>query len=494
MRSRSTIRLRLFFNQTPVTGAGGSGQTKPVLLLSGEQEFEILAEAKKREQELLEPVISAERLLWPRPQGRPTSESVALEQYPKQLREIAIKIPDRRKSYEHKHLTSVLAKNHPDWNEKYAKFTEAQENWTNINNKIVRVMVMKDRDEPRKTYILERGIYNQPQAEVPAAVPAVMPPLPSDLPANRLALARWLVARDHPLTSRVTVNRFWQMLFGIGLVKTTEDFGVQAEFPHHPDLLDWLAAEFMDSGWDTKQLLRTLVTSDAYTRDSAIAAPEEYERDPDNRYFARGARFRMPSWMIRDQALAISGLLNREMGGTPVKSYQPEGVWEEASFGKMLYQPDHGDALYRRSLYTFWRRIIGPTMFFDSARRQICEVKVARTNTPMHALATLNDVTYVEAARTLAEQLLLAEQDTTPRFRMLAERVLARPPTEQEAALWLQGLQRAEQEFADYPERAEQFLAIGESPRNPSLPQGEHAAWTTVCLNALNLDETFTKE
>ncbi|MBL8223350.1 MAG: DUF1553 domain-containing protein, partial [Bryobacterales bacterium] len=222
-----------------------------------------------------------------------------------------------------------------------------------------------------KTHLLDRGLYNQPREEVPAAVPASLPPLPHGVKADRLGLANWLISREHPLTARVAVNRLWQMLFGIGLVKTAEDFGVQAEYPVQRELLDWLAAEYMESGWDTKALLRLILTSETYRRSSAIESPEVRERDPENRLLARGARFRMPSWMIRDQALAASGLLRPQIGGKPVFPYQPEGIWSEATFGKKEYRQDTGDALHRRSLYTFWRRIVGPTEIFDNAKRQV---------------------------------------------------------------------------------------------------------------------------
>ena len=275
---------------------------------------------------------------------------------------------------------------------------DSEEKLKNSHNAAAKVMVMEELAKPRKTFVLDRGLYNQPGAEVVAGVPASLPPLGPDAPPNRLGLARWLVSADQPLMARVTVNRFWQQLFGVGLVKTTENFGAQAEMPPQLDLLDWLAADFRDSGWDVKRLVRQIVTSRAY-RQSSKASPELIDRDPENRLLARGPRFRMPSWMLRDQALAASGLLVAKLGGPPVKGYQPDGVWEEATFGGKRYVQDHGEALYRRSLYTFWRRIVGPTMFFDNAARQVCTVNVFRTNTPLHALLTLNDVTYVEAAR-----------------------------------------------------------------------------------------------
>src|SRR5262245_27709346 len=272
---------------------------------------------------------------------------------------------------------------------------------------VVKVMVMQDMPKPRDTFLLTRGSYEKPAAKVHAAVPAALPALTNVKPqaANRLDLARWLVSAENPLTARVAVNRAWQQFFGVGLVKTSEDFGVQGEKPSHPELLDWLAVEFRESGWDVKALHRLIVTSATY-RQSSKLTPALLERDPANRLLARAPRFRLPSWMIRDQALAASGLLARRAGGPPVKPYQPAGVWEEATFGGKRYQQDHGEALYRRSLYTFWRRIIGPTAFFDTTARQTCTVKPTRTNSPLHALTTLNDVTYVEAARALAQRVL----------------------------------------------------------------------------------------
>ena len=358
-----------------------------------------------------------------------------------------------------------------------------------------KVMVMEDLAQPRKTFLLERGQYNAPGAEITAAVPASLPALSGDLPANRLALARWIVSPENPLTARVTVNRFWQQLFGVGLVKTTEDFGVQGEVPLQMDLLDWLAADFRDSGWDVKALLRTIVTSHTYRQSSKITDRAAYEADPENRLLARGPRFRMPSWMLRDQALAASGLLVRTIGGAPVNGYQPAGVWEEATFGNRRYTQDHGEALYRRSIYTFWRRIIAPTMFFDNASRQTCTVKVVRTNTPLHSLLTLNDITFVEASRALAERALLGErQSDEQRLEFVFRRVLARAPSESEKSILLAGLSRSTTEFGADTEAAKKLLSVGESQRNERLDLVQHASWTALCLAALNLDETLTKE
>jgi hypothetical protein len=329
---------------------------------------------------------------------------------------------------------------------------------------------------------------------VTAAVPRVLPGLSADAPRNRLGLARWLVSPNHPLTARVTVNRLWQQMFGIGLVKTPEDFGVQGEKPPHPELLDWLATEFVRSGWDLKQLQRLIVTSSTY-RQSSKVTPALVERDPQNRLLARGPRFRMPSWMIRDQALAASGLLVRSRGGAPVKPYQPTGIWEEATFGGKRYQQDKGESLYRRSLYTFWRRIVGPTIFFDAAPRQVCTVKPTRTNSPLHALTTLNDVTFVEASRALAERVL-TDAPATPeaRIELAFRRVVARPPSAAEQKVLLRSIERVRKEFAADPAAAKKFLAIGESKRNEKLDVVEHASYAALCSAILNLDEALTKE
>ena len=357
-------------------------------------------------------------------------------------------------------------------------------------------MVMEDMPKPRDTFILTRGSYEKPTEKVSAGVPAILPPLSGgkSQAANRLDLARWLVSPENPLTARVTVNRFWQQFFGTGLVKTAENFGVQGESPSHPELLDWLATEFVGSGWDVKALHRLIVTSATY-RQSSKVTPALLHRDPENRLLARGPRFRLPSWMIRDQALAASGLLVATLGGAPVKPYQPPGVWEEATFGNKRYQQDHGDALYRRSVYTFWRRIMGPTALFDSASRQTCIVKPTRTNTPLHSLTTLNDVTFVETARVLAERVLMtAGSSPEERVDLAFRLVLARRPTGEEKQVLLASVDRVRREFAADPAAAKKLLAVGESKRNEKLDAVEHATYAALCAAILNLDEALTKE
>jgi hypothetical protein len=365
-----------------------------------------------------------------------------------------------------------------------------------LDRQAVTVMVMDELqgDARRQTPILERGGYDKPTDQiVTAGTPAVLPPLPADAPRDRLALARWLVDPANPLTARVIVNRYWQTFFGRGIVESTEDFGLQGTRPSHPELLDWLALQFVESGWNVKQLHKLIVMSATY-RESSAVSDQALQADPENRWLARGMRYRLPSWMLRDQALAVSGLLNPQVGGPPVKPYQPAGVWAEATFGKITYEPDTGGNLYRRSLYVFWRRIVGPTMFFDSAKRQTCEVKPTRTNTPLHALTTLNDITYVEAARGMAQRVLQHASSRDERLEYAFRLATAREPDEREREVLSRRLDALRQDFADHPDEAIEVLTVGEAPRDESHDPAEHAAWTLVCSILLNLDETLSRQ
>jgi hypothetical protein len=371
---------------------------------------------------------------------------------------------------------------------------EARTAHRQTEERVVAVMVMEERPEPRETFLLKRGAYDQYGDRVTPDVLDCLPPLPEGAPANRLALAQWLVDPAHPLTARVTVNRYWQTFFGTGLVKTSEDFGVQGEPPSHPELLDWLAREFVESGWNVKAMHRLLVTSAAYRQASKSTAALR-ERDPENRLLARGPRHRLPSWMLRDQALSLSGLLVEKQGGPPVKTYQPPSVWEDATFGQIKFEPDSGESLYRRSLYTFWRRIVGPTNLFDTPARQTCVVRQDQTNSPLHALTLMNDVTYVEAARAFAQRLL-QQADLTPEARVetaFREAVL-RAPRRDERQILLAALERLRGHYAAAEEEAKQLLAVGESPRDETLDPVEHAAFTGLCNLILNLDEVISKE
>lgn len=356
-----------------------------------------------------------------------------------------------------------------------------------------KVMVMADRPQLRKTYRLNRGSYEDPLNEVSMRVPEMLSPLPKGISPNRLALANWLFSVDNPLTPRVSINRIWAKFFNIGLVKTMEDFGVQGEPPSHPKLLDWLAAEYRDCGWDTKHMIQLILNSRTY-RQSSRTSSSLLELDPDNRLLARASRFRIPSWMIRDYALAASGRLVRDIGGRPVNSYQPKGVWEEASFGKKTYRQGSGDALYRRSIYIFWRRIAAPTMIFDNADRMTCSVISYRTNTPLHALNTLNNTTYVEAARLLAGIALKEKLTDQERLSKIYQRILTRLPRENEIPILLAGLDRDRQQFAANNENVIAFLGVGDSPVDSSLDPIELACWANLCIAILNLDEALTRQ
>ena len=356
------------------------------------------------------------------------------------------------------------------------------------------VMVMAEADPPRETFVLKRGAYDAPGEKVAPGTPGALPPLPEGAKPDRLALARWLVSPEQPLTARVTVNRFWQMLFGAGLVRTIEDFGSQGEPPTHPELLDWLAAEFIESGWDVKALLKTIVMSGTY-RQSARIRPELLELDPENRLLARAPRVRLAASVVRDQALAAAGLLREEFGGPSVKPYQPAGLWKELSnWGE--YEHDHGDDLYRRSLYTFWKRTIAPPAMsvFDAAPRETCVVRQTRTNTPLQALNLMNDPTYAEAARVLGERMLRdGGASDSERLEYGFRLVVARSPKPAEAERLGASLARFRDRFETSPDDAVKLLGVGERPRDESLPAPRAAAYAAVASLLLNLDETVTK-
>jgi hypothetical protein len=356
------------------------------------------------------------------------------------------------------------------------------------------VMVMQEMNPPRQTHLLIRGQYDNPGEAVTAGVPACLPPLPEGVPQNRLGLARWLVDPAHPLTARVAVNRFWQMCFGTGLVKTNEDFGSQGERPSHPELLDWLATEFIRTGWDVKAMQKLIVMSATYRQQSKVT-PELVARDPENRLLARGARLRLSADMIRDQALFVSGLLVEKLGGPSVKPYQPAGLWEEIADQK--YVPDTGEGLYRRSLYTFWKRTAAPPtmMNFDASPREMCTVKASRTNTPLQALTLMNDVTFVEAARVLAERVMIEGGQSPERRIALAFRLAtSRTPAAAELKVLVNGYNAHLDRYRLNPAAADKLVSVGERPRNKDLDSVELASFTAITALILNLDEVVTKE
>ena len=408
------------------------------------------------------------------------------------------------------------------------KLTALRKERDDLDKAIPTVMVMQEMEQPRETFVLMRGAYDKPGEKVGANVPGFLPQLPKGAPRNRLSLAQWLVNPEHPLTARVTVNRYWQLLFGTGLVKTAEDFGSQGELPSHPALLDWLAVEFREgetegtrdrekeleslrrsvapslrrAAWDVKKLIRRLVTSSTYRQSSAVT-PDLVSLDPENRLLARGPRFRLPAEFIRDQALAAAGLLNREIGGQSVSPYQPAGLWEELmsredgkNWTAQSYEQDHGKELYRRTMYTFWKRTCPPPTLttFDAPDRETCTVRRARTNTPLQALVLMNDPTYVEASRKFAERILRdGGSSLESRLAFAFRTVLTRAPSDKELAILNRVYEQQTARFDASPDAAAKLLSIGESPRDESLDQAELAAWTMVASTLLNLDEAVTK-
>jgi hypothetical protein len=368
-----------------------------------------------------------------------------------------------------------------------------------LDNSVARTMVMEDMPKPRETFVLVRGDFRTKGDPVTPGVPASIAPLPSGAPGNRLGLAQWLVDARNPLVARVTVNRFWQQYFGVGLVKTSEDFGTQGQLPSHPELLDWLASEFVASGWDIKALQKLIVMSATY-RQSSHAAPEAFRRDPENRLLARGPRFRLDAEMIRDTALATSGLLDDRLGGPSVAPYQPPGLWEAVSFGKefsaQVYEQSHGRDLYRRGLYVYWKRALPyPSMAtFDAPNREVCTDCRARTNTPLQALVLLNDPAYVEAARALAQRTLReGGASTAERIAFAFKLCTARAPEPKELEVLTQIYQTQLARFKQDAAAAAKLISIGESARPADIDPAELAAWTAIGNVLLNLDETITK-
>ncbi len=382
----------------------------------------------------------------------------------------------------------------PDVRNAFSELAALRSERKQFYDRIPTVMVMADSATPRDTFLLKRGAYDSPGEKVTAGLPEVFAQLPSGWPNNRLGLARWLVDRANPLTARVTVNRFWQSYFGFGIVKTVDDFGSQGEWPVHPELLDWLATEFMDSGWNVKAMQKTIVMSATYRQASRTTA-ELLQKDPDNRLLARGPRFRLGPDMIRDQALAVAGLLVDKQGGPSVKPYQPPGLWQELSGGG--YKQDAGEGLYRRSLYTYWKRTVAPPFMvnFDSPNREQCTVFENRTNSPLQALDLMNDVTFLEASRKLAERMMAEggprkEQRVDYGFRL----VLAHSPETRQRAVLLKTLEQFESSYRQDTARALEFLKQGDSPVRPGFDTVELAAYTGLASLLLNLDESITKE
>jgi hypothetical protein len=375
-----------------------------------------------------------------------------------------------------------------------AELNELREQGNNFVDDVREIMTMKELPQRRPTFLLKRGAYDAPGDPVQPDTPASILSFPADQPRNRLGLARWMIDRRNPLTARVVVNRIWRMHFGRGIVASQEDFGSQGKLPTHPELLDWLAGWFMDNGWDVKALHRLIVTSATY-RQSSQTSREMAERDPDNTLLARGPKHRLLAEQVRDSALAASGLLNHAIGGPSVKPYQPAGLWEQSGTGK-TYTQDKGDKLYRRSLYTFWRRTAPPPamLTFDATSREVCSAKRETTATPLQALVLMNDPQFVEAARVLGERLL-KEHPENPELRIRgAFRLLTgRLPDEKEISVLRQLFEEQKSFYARESDAADKLLATGESKWDESLPRAEFAATTMLVSAIMNFDEFVVK-
>jgi hypothetical protein len=497
--NREYYEFFAYFNNTSesggASGGGRSGQIAPALAVMPPEVQLKLDQLQRDVDALSKQVTEREKTVFARGDKPLITDAPLVKELPEKAKAAIARAPHDRPSDARTELATFFKERDAEYAKLLGTLNGAISRRDSLNNSYPRVMVMDEQPQMRDTFMLVKGLYNKTTDKVTAAVPRVFPKPPADKSSNRLGLAEWLMDRRHPLTARVTVNRYWQAFFGVGLVKTVEDFGVQGESPSHPELLDWLATELVESGWNIKHLHRLIVTSAAYQQASSVT-PALWERDPENRLLARGPRFRMPSWMIRDQALAISGLLVDRLGGPSVKPYQPEGIWEEATFGKKTYVQDHGESLYRRSLYIFWRRIVGPTMFFDTSTRQVCSIKQVRTNTPLHALATLNDVTYIEAARALAQRVLQTSPsaDDSSRIATAFRRATTRAPSSQEVTVLQGTLDRLRKHYTADRDAALQLLKTGESSRDEKLDPIEHASYTALCTLILNLDEVLTKQ
>ncbi|MEM8764397.1 MAG: PSD1 and planctomycete cytochrome C domain-containing protein [Bacteroidota bacterium] len=372
-------------------------------------------------------------------------------------------------------------------------------NMDRVKSKDLSVMVMEEMPKPRETYVLNRGVYDQPTDLVSPATPEAILPFRNELPQNRLGLAQWLFQKDHPLTARVAVNRLWQKVFGKGLVESSDDFGNQGALPSHPELLDFMALKFMNEGWDIKAITKFMVSSETFQQSSAIS-PEMLEADPENTFLARATRIRLSAEMIRDQALQVSGLLNEEVGGPSVKPYQPEGIWEETTGGgggtTATYVQSTGKDLYRKSLYTFWKRTVPPPsmMTFDAASRDLCTVKRQETNTPLQALVLLNDPQLIEAARALADKSVQkVGKNSDAQIRYIFQSATSRPATSEEFEVLQLFYKDAHAKTETGEFVPEEYLTIGEYKPSAEIDAASMAALALTAHTILNLDETITK-
>jgi hypothetical protein len=424
-----------------------------------------------------------------------TQEEAAIEASRKSLAEVASLPEPKRTEGERSKMRRAFLETGPNATirQSWTVLRQAERKLEDFHRTVPTVMVMAESPTRKETFLLDRGSYDRPKDKVTRGVPAVLHGMPSNAPDNRLGLAKWIVDPMNPLTARVAVNRFWQMYFGTGVVKTTEDFGSQGEWPLHPELLDWLASNFVRTGWDVKGLQKTIVMSATY-RQSSKVSPDLLARDPENRLLARGPRMRLPAEMLRDQALFASGLLVEKLGGPSVKPYQPAGIWSE--LGDKDYERDHGEGLYRRSLYTFWKRTAAPPFMgtFDSATRESCVVRESRTNTPLQALNLMNDVTFVEAARVLAQHAIASSPDMDARLTHAFRRILARSPRAGEMQKLRSSLAYYSDHYRSQPGEAAKLAGQGDAPQPAGVSASDIAAYTAVTSLLFNLDEAVTKE
>ena len=413
---------------------------------------------------------------------------------------VLLAIPAEKRTEDQKtRLAEILCeRNDPEYKQCVDALGASAKEHAALDGQVMTAMVMEEMPKPRDCFVLTRGQYDRHGEQVTAGLPAAFSPMPAGAPMNRLGLARWIASADNPLTARVAVNRFWEKFFGTGIVATSEDFGTRAEFPSHPELLDWLATEFVRLKWDMKAMQKEIVMSAAY-RQSSRATPELMHKDPLNRLISRGPRYRLPAEEIRDQALAVSGLLVEKVGGPSVRPYQPDGIWDETNvYGNLRnYKHDTGENLYRRSIYTIWKRTAAPpTMtLFDVPGRETCRVRRTRTDTPLQALVLLNETTFVEAARVLAQRTL-TQGGTTPEARVTFafRSVLARKPSPEETRILVTGLNRRLAMYKSDPASAEKLVSIGDYPREPGVAVPDLAAYTMTASVLLNMDETINKE
>ena len=510
---RDFYRFYAFFNTVPENGLDGrNGNAVPTLsLASADQKARLqeLQEAAKKSEEAvkdLEAGSTTRQQAWEaevlKPGGQLAGTDTAAVRTNAALMKIVGTPAESRTDEDRKKLADYFR------DQAFASLKEARQvrdQARNARDKFDRslptTMVMGEMEKPRDTFMLVRGQYDQKGEKVPAGTPAALPPLADGDPVNRLGLARWLVSPQQPLTARVIVNRYWQMYFGQGLVKSAENFGSQGDWPAHPALLDWLATEFVDSGWNVKAMQRLIVTSATY-RQSSAAPRTLVESDPENRMLARGPRVRLQAEFIRDLALQVSGLLDPRVGGESVFPYQPAGMWEELmaredndAFTAQKYVTSHGRDLYRRTMYTFWKRTCAPPSLgtFDAPDRQVCTVRRARTTTPLQALVLMNDPTYVEASRKLAERMMASASDESGRIAHAFRLATGRNPRSAETEILIRLYRSQLETFRADASAADRLLGVGDAPRAAGLDAAELGAWTVVASAILNLDETITK-